>query len=159
MCEQSLFSGGYYLIEKAYRNGETLYDYAMCSQCHEELLEKLSQQSREVVDNFFARHVDFELRDIEMNAIARGRYEPRVAECLVTGKTIVPGDEYQVFAACLGGHLVLSYAPYAITSAPLEELYEALSAHTRDELDGFTRDYLRLPPEMLRDPKNTLVLV
>jgi hypothetical protein len=159
ICERSLTRGGLYLVEKAYRNGETLYDYAMCSRCHEELIESLSPQSRRTVDSFFERHVDFQLREIEMNAIAPDRYEPRVAECLITRKPIVPGDEYQVFAACFGEYLVLNFAPYAITSAPLEELYESLSAQTREELDGFTRDYLRIPPEMLRRPRNTPVLV
>jgi hypothetical protein len=159
ICEQSLHASGVYLIEKAFRKGEPLYEYALCSHCHRQLSESLSRQSRKAIEDYFVRHVDFELRQIEMMAVAPDRFEPWIAECIISRKPIAPDDEYQMIAVCLGDFLVLGPSPFAITGAAMEDLYELLSAQTREELDRFTRDYLGLPPEMLRGPVDTCVLL
>jgi hypothetical protein len=160
VCGRQLRGGDVvYMIEKAYRGGETLYDYAVCLDCYLDLVENLSHASLTAIEGYFAERVDFELRQIEMMAIAPHRVEPWIDHCVVTRAPIGREDEYQAFAVCQGSQLILGYYPYAVCEAVVEELYPLLSKQTRDEIDRFTRDYLGLPPELLRDPHNLHVFV
>jgi len=161
ICDRPLHEGGavLYLIEKAYRDGETLYDYAMCLACHAEFIEGLSTESMAKIEQYFSQRVDFQLRNIEMMAIAPDRCEPWIDHCVVTREPIAREDEHQVFALCTGTDFILGYCPYAVCSNTVEDLYQLLSKQTKDDIDRFTREHLGLPPELLRDPHNLHILV
>jgi hypothetical protein len=159
VCDEVLTQRTVYLIEKARRAGETLYEYAVCLDCYLTFREDLSYTSVRAVDKFFAERVEFELRNIEMKAIAPDRVEPWLSECVVYRTPILPEDEYQIFALCQGHNLIMDHFPYAICGEAVGELYELLSPKTRGETDRFIEEQLGLPPEMVRGPVDRIVLV
>jgi hypothetical protein len=160
ICERTLLKPDVqYIIEKAYRRGEVLYDYGMCVECYVSMMEGFSLKSRTAMDDFFDRYVDFDERGERLLSVAPGRIDPWIAQCIVSGEPIVPGDNYQIFAICQDEYVLLGLYPYAIGSATVDELYGVMSEQTKEDIDRFTRDYLRIPPEMLRDPSDLSVLV
>jgi hypothetical protein len=159
VCGNLLTSWTTYLIEKARRGGETLYEYAVCLACYASLREDLSAASTAAVDRFFDERVDFQLRNIELKAIARGRVEPWLSECVVYRTPIEPQGEYQMFALCRGSSLIMDRFPYAICGEAVEELLELLSPKTRGEMDRFIEEHLGLPPEVVRGPADRVVLL
>lgn len=159
VCDEPIGPGTLHLIEKAFRSGDTLYEYAMCFQCYQTLRGDMSISSLEAIDVFFDQRAEFELRQAELMAISPDRVDPWIAECIVSRQPIEPDSEYQVFAFCRGSDMMLDRMPYAIGNEAVEELYELLSPKTREEMDRFTEDHLGLPPEMLRRPVDRPVTV
>ena len=147
-CNKYLLKGKtQYVIEKAVKNNNVEFEYAMCLDCAEKMRENLSDISLERIGKYFENHVDlFDKRNyfLEQKFTTVDDY---LSTCLINGTNISSLDEYQIFAYCEDDKLLLSYFPYMISHRAIEEMQELLSAQTKDELDDFTKRHFDLPPE------------
>lgn len=147
MCGRGLLTRGEkYLIEKAFNKGETLFEYAMCLDCRDDLEESLSHGSRRLIEHYFDEHVDFVHRRGDL--LVRHEdlsIEPWLNHCLVKGHAIDPLGEYQIYTICEDTDMLFTYMPYALSGEALEDIVGMLSAETVGVLDAFTGKYLGLP--------------
>jgi len=160
VCNKHLLEPGVnHLVEKAFRAGALLYEYATCAGCFDWLEESLSVSSRWLCDDWLARNVDFEARFQKLTRVAPNDVAPWIASCAVTGKPVVELEEYQLEAVCVGKDLVLCHLPYAISGDSTDEMLGLLSGDSRRQLDRFTRDYLGVPPALLKTGERQTAVV
>ena len=125
-----------YLIEKAFKNDETLFEYAMCWECREKMRGEISQQSMRLIDNYFDEHVS--LIDWRKNCLESHGYsaEGWLSHCLVKGTSIDETEDYQIFGHFVDHNIDFSGFPYALSDAAMEDLVNLLS----DKTLGFLND-------------------
>ncbi len=131
-----------YFIEKAYNKGEVIFEYAMCFECRESLSDELSLKSRQLIENYFAEHIDFEERRRDLMSNPKFDIEHWLDKCLVKRKKIDPNSEYQIFAQCVENDLAYAYAPYAVSGEAIDDIIKLLSDETLGTLGDFTDKYL-----------------
>ena len=152
-CNVLTDASGVYQVEKAFRDGQLLYEYALCERCLEWYYGSLSDQSVQHMDEFIAQRVDFDGRHSLLSALSPTRVEPWIDRCLITGKPIKEKDEYQLLAHCAGEQLIMVHTPLAMSGDPVDEILGLLSKESVEQMDRFVRDYLRVPPELLKSSK------
>jgi hypothetical protein len=135
-----------YVIEKAIKNDQIEFEYAICIDCAEKIRKKLSPQSLKRIGDFFDENVNISEKTDHLLMHGFTSVDECLSACMVTGSSISDLDEYQIFALCEGGNLLLSLFPYMISHAAIEEMQELLSSQTKDELDDFTNRHFDLPP-------------
>lgn len=158
VCERSLLDGSTdYLIEKgvrrvdAYDVEETVFDYALCADCHQSVGQSLSAHSKRRCQEYLAQHVDLTDRTaslLEAESIDPGRWTER---CLVHDTPKEELEEYQVVAHCQGDSLLLTHLPLMIGGPAVDELTQRLSNETIDNLGGFRDEHFGPPPELEQD--------
>jgi hypothetical protein len=148
VCNKTLQEdGSLYLIEKAYKKSEVVFEYAICIDCHLNLRKELSQQSLRLIDHFFDEHVDLVKRRKGLIESYDEEISPWLSHCLITGKPASECEEYQIMTLCDGEDLLFTYIPCLISGKAMEAIQGILSKKTRDRLDGFVEEFLGLPPE------------
>lgn len=156
VCDLELLDeGSVYLVEKAFRRGEVIFEYALCMACQHKLNAELSRVSIQRIEQYFEKRVDFVKRRHDLLAVYDEKVDPWIDRCLVSGKSRGELEEYQICTICDGPHLMFTYMPYMLSGEVIEDLQQRLSKTTRDRLDDFTGKFLGLPPEV-RD--HTLLL-
>ena len=186
VCDRSLLGGTTeYLIEKAYRRfsaydvQETVFEYAICLECHLEIAASFSETSRHRCDAYFDEHVDLADRAVRLlqdPATPTDADDRTDAPLLQSGPLVRPDvgpedvnlddwldrcvvhetprgdlDEYQILAYCVGDELLLTHLPLVIGGTAMDEIVQRLSNETIDELGGFRDEYFGLPPDLQRD--------
>lgn len=161
MCEKNLYRGSEpYLIEKAFRKKEVIFEYAICLTCAEKARKDMSKESTERVDAYMMEQARFkermmELRDEEYDT------DKWLSNCLVKNDHRNELEEYQIYGMFMGDKMVTNQFPYMMGGNALEEIQELLSPETRDEIDRFKDEFFNIPPELadlFKDPKFTLVV-
>jgi len=159
-CERPLLVDGVsYLIEKAYRNGEVTFEYALCTACHANIAEDLSAESMQRIETHFEERVDLVDRSDALLEWADDDAEPWVETCILTKRRRRDCAEHQLLAECRGGELVLGVLPFMLSGAAMEDLFRLLSKKTRESLDDFTGRYLGMPPEFAEPPASPRLLL
>lgn len=144
-CELILENEMYY-IEKAYRrnlgdnNHFVIFEYAICVNCKKEMLQHISKESLQNMQNFMTENrqqiSEFEYKEADFE------------HCSFTGKNIADLDEYQVVAVVKEGETLLM--PVIFGSDILEEYQEILSEETKGFFDGFYHDFVDIPPALAK---------
>lgn len=142
-----------YFIEKAVKKydgftaHDVIFEYAICIECAEKMRKSMSKESLEKLESYFLQNINaFKRLDlIESDSEETSEW---FDECLVSGKRRYDINEYQLFAQCRGGQMVLGQMPYMISGEILENISELLSKETKDELDDFSRRHFGPPPEL-----------
>jgi hypothetical protein len=158
-CEKELYTGVEpYLIEKALKPGDVIFEYAICLSCASKINEKISKESREVLEQFFRRMQD-PLEERMRNKLENPSDELGIERCLISGHATDSLHEYQIFGMFIGDKMVEGPYPYAMDSRVLDQLQEDLSDETKDILDDFGDRHFDWPPELkaLMGPKPVLV--
>lgn len=156
MCNSNLLEDGtQYLLEKAFKGDEVIFEFALCLDCQQNCSDEMSKKSRLRVDAWFSERVDLADRRTGLLKTSSDEFEPWIDECVLTKKRRSDCSEYQLFAHCDGPDLLFSYFPYMISGAGMDELVRLLSKQTRDRIDGFTDQYLGMPPEFQELPKKS----
>lgn len=164
-CDKYLLDNEPYVIEKAmkkydgYSAMDTVFDYAICMSCAENMRKDLSKESLERMDNYFGKHFNFMNmsrfdpdKDLEMKEC--------LSKCMVKDVSIEEVNEYQIYAFCQGNKLVKSVPPYMISSQAIDELLPLLSSQTTDFLNGFFNKHFGPDPELMEPtPKTKLVFI
>jgi len=120
-----------YQINKAYRNGECVFEYVFCGPCRDALLEEFSDESKLNM----MRHQEKHLR--QTNGIQ---------ECAFCGKSQVeaPMRDYVITALCKQESLLDSLM---ICESCQLGMHELLSEKTRDVRRRFFEDLPGVPPD------------
>lgn len=179
-CERDLLATETpYLVEKALRGSETVYEFAICMECRDSLEERLSRESRDRVARFFLVHVRGILsREARIRMAVeeeRERWlraaEPQAADagplllpwldrCVLFGTAAEQCGERVVLALCQRQELLVGSMPWMIGEPALEQFQGILSKQTREELDGWKDEHMGTPPEfeeLLKGPRVVIV--
>lgn len=162
ICNRYLLGEGeHYLIEKGYKQTEVIFEYAMCFSCAEKMRGELSRESLQRIEAHFEERVDFSARRRRLLQVSTDDIEPWISRCILTKNKLQETDDYQIYAHCVGEHLVFSGCPYMVCGEALGGLYKLLSKKTRDAMDDFVDEYLGLPSEFkdLAPEEGPLVLI
>lgn len=151
MCERHLLEDGtQYLVEKAIKTykgrdvKDTVFEYAICMDCRDQMHQKLSEESRIAINTYLNARIDPKqrLEDYEDKSI-----EDRISVCVVDKDEASEGGEYQIYAFCDGGDIILDVMPYMIRGEAMDKLLNLISSRTLDELNGFMKENFTGPPE------------
>lgn len=155
VCDADLLADDQeYIIQRAIMpNGEAI-EAALCMPCAEELAESYSDESRQVMEEYFAANLNLEER---FELLAEGASaDDCISHCLATGKPIGELREYHLTAHCRGHRLLLHpTSPFMLDSKVIEELHPLLSEETRGRNDDFRKRYINRMPDfdsILRGP-------
>lgn len=147
VCDRAILEDNcFYLIEKAYREREVLFEYAICIDCRMKLQEEISRKSQERVAQYFGEHVDLVERQKHLKAHAPTQLEAWTDGCVITGKSKADAREFQLLTLCQGEEMLYGYLPYMICGEAMRGISSVLSKKTRERLDDFVDKYLGLPP-------------
>ncbi|MCP4708358.1 MAG: hypothetical protein GY869_07025 [Planctomycetes bacterium] len=147
------------MIEKIYKGSEVIVEHAICLKCCLGKREDLSKESCGRIDRYFDQHIDMNRRRLHMLQAEQTDVEPWMSNCIVTGKHIDQGDEYQIYAHCDGEHMLFSGYPFMISAETLSQLQKLLSKKTRDFMNDFVGEYHGLPGEFIDNFDNSPMLL
>ena len=149
VCQCNLLQDDvHYLIEKAYKGTEVIFEYALCVPCAMDMRAELSQESLLRMQDRFENSQNLEARRTRLAKLSPQEIAPWIDTCVITGISRQETDSYQLCAHCVGWELVLADLPFMISAAAINEMSALLSQKTRDSLDDFTDQYLGMPPEL-----------
>ncbi|HBF21481.1 MAG TPA: hypothetical protein DDW81_15375 [Cryomorphaceae bacterium] len=153
-CERDLYLGDCdYVIEKAIRRfpeidaSEVIFEYAICTDCAGKARQKLSEESRQRIDELL--HSE-KVKENSLSILAQATLQNGDATgiCMLTGNAIDDCEEYQIYAYCRGTSLSLNSNAFMLSGKAMEIIAELLSEETKDELDRFRDTFFGLPPEL-----------
>ncbi|VGO22770.1 hypothetical protein [Pontiella sulfatireligans] len=117
-----------YQIEKAFKDGETIFEAAVCTRCQFEVFSELSEKSREQITRYFTRRISMHERTSECLERFGTDHRKWIAHCLIKGYPLEECGEYQLYGYCSGGELVFNGAPHILSGEVIEEITDLLSA-------------------------------
>lgn len=154
-CNKKLLQGKQeYIIEKAlkkypdYNTDDTIFEYAICLNCAEKIFMSFSDASRKAIEKYFEEHIDIESRLIEAGNKNSFVIDEHINKCMIKGLPIEELQEYQLVCYCQGDRISMIRPPYMISGQASDEIMQLLSNRTIDILNGFTDEFLGLPPEL-----------
>lgn len=131
LCGKDLIGeGSQYLIEKAFKKTEVIFEYAMCFSCREKTMEDLSDKSLERMAHYFDEHVDLEERSKQLAEVDRSSLDAWISHCIIKGTPIEDSAEYHICGNFTGLNLILDILPYALSHEAMEEIIDLLSPET-----------------------------
>jgi len=142
-----------YYIEKAFDGDEIVFEYALCTNCHSELFDSLSTESRENIETYFAANLDVETYIERQMPSASPDYNRWVSHCMIKKYPRAECNAFQLIAQCNEFGLNPQNPPFIVSSQVIEEIIDLLSTETLGILDDFTGKILGIDL-----PKNTLIL-
>jgi hypothetical protein len=153
-CEKNILSPGTrYVIEKAitqykdYTATDTIFEYAMCHECYQDILTSLSDTSKNNINAYFLENMhNVQNRMLEFMR-DRSRVDQLIAACAIKGTPRAELNEYQIACHCNGQNLDTGYPPLLIGHEAIDEIMQLLSNKTLGEIDGFYNDMIKIPPE------------
>lgn len=139
LCDYDLFENGTnYLIEKAFKKKETIFEYAACYDCYLNLHNSLSKKSRKLIANYFDERIDLEKRGQEMLEKHGRRSRSWLSRCLIKGTEKSRCEEHQIYGWFIDKDIVYNGMPYMLSSEVIEEIMQLLSPETLCELNTLT---------------------
>ena len=139
VCGSDLMEpGANYLIEKAYKKEEVIFEYAMCWDCRNEIMSELSLKSMQLIANYFDEHVDAEARNERLNENAYQSTQSWLDHCMVKGHALKDTKEHQICGRFVDEHMVFDVFPYALSDLAIEDLVKLLSEETLGSLNDFS---------------------
>ncbi len=163
-CDAPLLDGPTeYLVEKGYRQyeaydvQETVFEYAICMDCHADMRQSFSEPSKRRCQAYLSEHVDLAARTGRLLDADSRDPADWTRQCVVHGTPRDELTEYQVIAHCQGDELLLTHLPLLMGGPAIDALAQRLSSETLDDLGGFRDEHLGLPPELKRDLQGPIV--
>lgn len=154
MCGKDLLKADTtYVVEKAMKNydnykfSSTIYEYAICSECHMNMQSKMSKESLANLQEYYKNKITesgkqamaIDLRTFDLNSW--------LSKCFFTDKPVEEMKEYQLVAQFKGNKMLLNMPPMVIGEEILDDMAHLLSNETIDEMNGFKEQFLGPPPE------------
>jgi len=163
-CDTSLLDGSTeYLIEKGYRQfeaydvQETVFEYALCMECHAEMRQSFLEVSKRRCQAYLSEHMELAHRTRMLLGDESPDPEDWMQRCIVHDTPREELEEYQVMAHCRGDQMLLTHLPLLMGGPAMDALAERLSDETIDDLGGFRDEHLGLPPELKRDLQGPVI--
>lgn len=155
VCGKNLLDGQTtYVVEKAMKNYEdyhvssTMYEYAMCSHCHEDIQKSMSKESIRNMQNYYQDMVLKSGKSTMMIDLRTFDIKTWLSKCFFTETPVTEMKEYQLIAQFKGNKLLLNQPPMIIGEAIIGDMADLLSDKTIDEMNGFKEQFLGPPPEL-----------
>jgi hypothetical protein len=138
-----------YFIEKAVKQGNTEFEYAICMDCSANMKGAMSEESMQRLESYFAENNQFEVMQNRLSM--KESVEPRdfYSHCIIKGIPLTESDEFQLVGYFTGKKIHPQSFPFAICFAAGEEMGELLSEQTRREMDGFIDNFIGIPPDWI----------
>lgn len=134
-----------WLVNKEFRRGECVMEYAICQPCRDHVTEQLSEESKEAVRGFLEREIDWESRmqEFMLSHVLTDRLEA----CVACGARRDELDGYGISALFdSGGLLVTGPLPLLICQPCIGRMTASLSEESRDVWRKFLADHFAGPP-------------
>lgn len=154
MCGKDLLKGDTtYVVEKAMKNydnykfSSTIYEYAICSECHSSMQSKMSKESLKNMQEYYQEKITSSGKQsiaIDLNSFDLKKW---LSKCFFTEKPVEEMKEYQLVAQFKGNKMLLNMPPMVIGEDILNDMADLLSNETIDEMNGFKKQFLGPPPE------------
>ena len=155
VCGKFLLEDGTsYVIEKAYKNykgydfNTTLFEYAICLNCHTEVQKSMSEESLQSLQRYYLEVMAEKGNQpivINMNDF---KLEDWLSKCFFTGDKVKEMEEYQTVAQFNGTKMIINMPPMIVGEAAMERMSELLSDKTIDEMNGFKKQFFGPDPEL-----------
>jgi len=163
-CDRPLLDGETeYLIEKGYRQyeaydvQETVFEYALCMDCHATMRQSFSDLSTRRCRAYLAEHVNLAERAGRLLDAESPDPSDWTRHCVVHDTPRQELAEYQVMAHCMGTEMILTHLPLLMGGPAVDALVERLSDETIDDLGGFRDEHLGPSPKLQRDLQGPVV--
>lgn len=166
-CEKNLLQPeSAYVIEKVirqyieYKTTDTIFEYAMCIDCYQEVSESLSDSSKKNIEKYFNEHVDLEQRRQKFIENKNLNIEDWLSACVIKGTPVSELNEYQIACQCQGPFMLFTHMPMLIGHEAMDEMMQLLSNKTIGEINGFYDKFSGLPPDLkkiLNEPRFVLL--
>lgn len=158
-CGKHLHAEGVtYVVEKAIRTyppydvRDTVFEYALCTDCYEQVTEAFSEESKQRMAEYQVRMMQPAMQErfgwLQEEGVPD--IERWVSQCILKGTAREELSEYQIMALCMGEDMIVTYVPCLLGGPAMEEITALLSAETIDALNGFRDKHLDLPPDLKR---------
>ncbi|WOO40776.1 hypothetical protein [Rubellicoccus peritrichatus] len=146
ICDRNLREPGVvYLIEKAFRGDEPVFEYAMCHDCCDNLSSELSVKSLELINNYYEEHVDLVARRERLLSNHGLDPKPWFDKCMIKNREIKPREEHQICALCQDGDMLFSYMPFCLSGEAVDDIVKLLSDQTLGVIDDFIGKHFGSP--------------
>jgi len=153
-CGKNLLEGDVtYVVEKAMKNtndfkfSSTVYEFAICTECHTEMQNKMSKESVENLKVYYQNKISEIGKESVAIDLRTFDIKQWLSKCFFTDKSVQQMKEYQIVAQFKGKKMLLNMPPMVIGEEIMEEMAGVLSQKTKDEMDGFREEFLGPPPE------------
>lgn len=148
MCEKNLMDEfTVYFIEKAIRNGEVEFEYAICMDCAAKMRGSMSKESVANMESYFKNNSqiqEYQNLIFENDELSVDQF---LSNCVVKGTPVSEIKEYQFVGVFQGKHIYPYSVPFLISNEASEEINDLLSKQTKGEMDNFIDDFIGVPPE------------
>ena len=149
ICERDLLHGDtVYMIEKAIKGTDVIYEFGVCMPCMEEKHKMISAESAEKLKSYFESKVNLQSRARQLFHENEGfDFDRWIEKCILTGKSRAEMPEHTLYGLFYETEIIMGEFPYMISGPALLEVSELLSSKTKDELGRFADENLGVPPE------------
>ncbi len=155
ICGKYLLDNGTtYFVEKAMKNYEgydfqtTLFEYAVCLDCHSTIQGSMSDESINNLQQYYAKILADKGNQPIVIDINNFDLDSWLSTCFFTGDPVSQMNEYQLVAQFNGDKMVMNTPPMIIGEAAMEQMAGLLSDKTTDEMNGFRDQFLGPDPEL-----------
>jgi hypothetical protein len=155
VCNKFLLQEGTtYVVEKALKTYKdydfysTVYEYAICSDCYMKMQEKMSEESKMNLQQYYSKIISEKVSEPVFINVHEFNLNDWLSKCFFKGSSIKEMKEYQVVAQFNGSKMMLNMPPMVIGEEALNEMAELLSEKTIDEMNDFRDKFLSPPPDI-----------
>ena len=135
------------MLEKAYNGIETVFEFAICHSCIENLHSELSEKSLRTIENYMEERINYEVRRELMLEHHFDKLNPWIDRCILSGRKREDCKEYRIACMCIGDEILLDAMPSMVDLCETESLHELLSKETKDRLKDFRENVLNIPAD------------
>lgn len=160
-CGKHLLDDGTgYVVQKVIRGPEVMFELAQCLECHRQLFESYSSETRNRVYDFFLDRVNFDQRRRRLLKEAWTSLGPWIESCLFCGAARSETREYWLVGECDGRDMMFYRCPYIICETCILEKNKLLSAKSRDISNDWLGRHFDIPPSIQEEiPDGTMASV
>jgi hypothetical protein len=134
-----------WLVNKEFRRGECVMEYAICQECRDQVTDELSEESKESVRGFLEREIDWEarMREFMLAPQVTDRFDACIACC-------APRESLEGFGISAlfdaGGSPVVGPLPLLICQPCVGRMTAGLSEESRGVWRRFLAENFEGPP-------------
>ena len=153
VCGKFLLEPGIsYVIEKAFKNYKgydfktTLFEYAMCTDCHMAMQKNMSKLSTSRLQKYYMDILSKKGGMPEATEGSAFALDNWTSNCFFSGDPVREMKEFQMVAQFQVDKMITSMPPLVVGERAMEEMAGLLSDETIDELNDFRKRYLGPDP-------------
>jgi len=155
VCGKFLLADGTsYVVEKAFKNykgydfNTTLFEYAICTDCHTQIQKSMSAESIQNLQQYYMRIVAEKSKQPMVINLNEFNLEEWTSKCFFTDDEVINMDEYQLVGQFNGSKMVMNMPPMVVGEAAMNQMSDLLSNQTIDEMNDFKSNFLGPDPQL-----------